>query len=128
MYYASIKSDFVWTSTVHPDDQPIVYADPQPVNTLYECTDVHGEYTVVRKTSLQRPFRTLTESLSPVPMPKPRLGEQALSLVYDPPKQVTVHRIEQHHKRGHEVYNVIRDGKVSTRRYLRDELQPLKSG
>ena len=124
--YARRRPDFVTVSAIHPDDQSDVEKTPLPVLTLYELHGSKDDYTFARRTCAEKPFRILTAALLPIPAPRFGLGQQVLSLISDPPNTVAVYRIEWHLERAREVYFVIRDGKLSTRRYLPDQLSAIE--
>jgi hypothetical protein len=125
MSYAKLKPDCMAASLqqVHPDDRGrVAMFTPVPARTLHECLAEEAPYTIVRRTLAETPFRVLSESIVKVPDPKLRLGEAALSILDNPPTRVEVFRIEWHNKRMHEVYFVTRNGRVSGRQYVPEEL------
>jgi hypothetical protein len=112
--------------SVHPEDMGIIATlCSLPQHTLYECLSQEGEYIRVRRTSDEAPYRLLAATLQPVPDPKYTLGEKVSAIVFNPPEEVVIYRIEWHVVRNHEVYYVMRSSKLSHRRYLPEELHPI---
>jgi hypothetical protein len=120
--YARLRPSSSYEDILHPEDASVFLANPQPILTMFECLSETAQYTRVRRTSFEMPFRVLTKILLLVPTPKFGLGQSVFYPVEDSLQPLTVYLLEWHVKGKHEVYQVILNDKFSSRRYLPDEL------
>lgn len=113
-----------FSQIVHPDDIELVAGlGPLSFLVIYECLSVDKTFILVRRTSTEPPFRILSDALQSVPTPVFNLGESVLTAENDQPQLVTIHRLEWHVSQNQEVYYVIRNGRLSKKRYFANELR-----
>ncbi len=125
-YYARLSDQVSIREAIHPDDlEAFSLLPPLSHLTIFECCSDGDSYSTCRRTASEHCFRFQSNTLILVPKPKFKLAQLVVTTVLNPPVRGSIFRIEWHFQRGHEVFFLLKDAKVSKRRYLPDELRPL---
>jgi hypothetical protein len=126
LFYAMLRPgmDGFTASTVHHDDyENVISFRAIPALTVFECEPYDDDFVFIRRRHDEPRFRVRYNLLQPVDAPSFSLGSAVRCTACEPPKAGIIHRIEWHTVRGHEIYYLSHDGRVSSRRYLPSEIK-----